>query len=160
MNLYLMKVAIAADELKKADPDSVISDTTLGYLVLKNSNLTEAERYHVIGLAGSSMKLSKLKPFLADLYQAGSHKAQRQDRRTSEPRHFRRRHAYHAEDDDEEVDADVWAAVAEEELYDENGEVFYEADDAELEDELSQDYEFHEALEQLGEATRTTRRRT
>ena len=40
MNLYLMELAIAQDELHKADPESKISDTTMGYICLKNSNLT------------------------------------------------------------------------------------------------------------------------
>ena len=44
----------------------------MGYICLRTSNPTEVERYHIIGLAGSSMKFSKSLPFLTDLYQSAT----------------------------------------------------------------------------------------
>eukprot|EP00973_Karenia_brevis_P013023 1768044-Karenia_brevis.AAC.1 len=68
-----MHLDIAVNELEKADPDSKISDTTQGYTCLSNSGLAESEQYTMMGYAGSSMKLTKLKPFLLDLLPKGSH---------------------------------------------------------------------------------------
>ena len=72
LHTYLMALGIAQVKLAKADPGSHISDTTMGHICLKKSKLTESERYRIIGLAGSTMKCTKLKPFLTDLHTAAT----------------------------------------------------------------------------------------
>ena len=164
MALYLMELEVAQSELKKADADSAISDTTMGYICLRGSGLSETEQYHVIGLAGSTLKLSGLKAHLLDLYARGSHRrAERRPQTTGRGYRFERRNRFAGvaedcvEEDDYGDEDDLWGAVAEEietEQAEQASDDYFEYATSELEAELAGDPEMAEAMDSLAaEAT-------
>ena len=73
MDAYLDELTYARRELEAGDEETKISDLVMGYFALDRSLLTESEKMHVIGLAGSTMSYDKISLVLRDIYPEGSH---------------------------------------------------------------------------------------
>ncbi|CAK0830578.1 unnamed protein product [Prorocentrum cordatum] len=122
MSLYPTELSMPQDEFRRADPESGIPDATKGYICVTCSSLSQSEKYRVIGLAGSSLKLSAIRAhFMRPAPEQGATVAtetEREDR--AEVIYDGNRYAMvteaggqdeHQEADDED---ETWAAVAKE----------------------------------------------